>query len=83
MSQIKMGQANYGLLNSGGVVNGQEVNSLRESFNESFLSSQKELFSKTITQTIDGLTSMDEASRTMLKDGMVPLQNSMIELTSA
>lgn len=83
MSQIKMGQANYGLLNGGGVVNGQEVNSLRESFNESFLSSQKELFSKTITQTIDSLTSMDEASRTMLKDGMVPLQNSMIELNSA
>ena len=83
MSQIKMGQANYGLLNGGGVVNGKEVNSLRESFNESFLSSQKELFSKTITQTIDSLTSMDEASRTMLKDGMVPLQNSMIELNSA
>ena len=78
-----MGQANYGLLNGGGVVNGQEVNSLRESFNESFLSSQKELFAKTITQTIDSLTSMDEASRTMLKDGMVPLQNSMIELNSA
>jgi len=26
---------------------------------------------------------MDEATKTMLKDGMIPLQNSMVELESA
>ncbi len=83
ISQIKMGQANSSLIHGKGVVNRQETSRLRESLNESFMASQKEMFSKTVSQTIDGLSSMDEASRTMLKDGMVPLQNSMIELNAA
>lgn len=83
VSQIKMGQVNSGFLRGRGVIDRQEAQGLKETLNESFLSSQKEMFSKTLSSTINNLNNMDEASKTMLKDGMIPLQNSMIELNKA
>ena len=83
VSQIKMGQVNSGFLRGRGVIDRQEAQGLKETLNESFLSSQKELFSKTLSSTINNLNNMDEASKAMLKDGMIPLQNSMIELNKA
>ena len=83
VSQIKMGQVNSGFLRGRGVIDRQETQGLKETLNESFLSSQKEMFSKTLSSTINNLNNMDEASKAMLKDGMIPLQNSMIELDKA
>lgn len=78
-----MGQVNSSLLRGRGVIDRRETQGLKEALNESFLSSQKEAFSKTLSSTINNLNNMDEATKTMLKDGMIPLQNSMIELESA
>ena len=83
LSQIKMGQVNSSLLRGRGVIDRRETQGLKEALNESFLSSQKEAFSKTLSSTINNLNNMDEATKTMLKDGMIPLQNSMVELESA
>lgn len=83
ISQIKMGQVNSSLLRGRGVIDRRETQGLKEALNESFLSSQKEVFSKTLSSTINNLNNMDEATKTMLKDGMIPLQNSMVELESA
>lgn len=83
LSQIKMGQVNSSLLRGRGVIDRRETQGLKEALNESFLSSQKEVFSKTLSSTINNLNNMDEATKTMLKDGMIPLQNSMVELESA
>ena len=78
-----MGQVNSSLLRGRGVIDRRETQGLKEALNESFLSSQKEVFSKTLSSTINNLNNMDEATKTMLKDGMIPLQNSMVELESA
>lgn len=36
-----------------------------------------------MTKTIDGLDTLTEETRTMLKDGMIPCQNSLLGLTKA
>lgn len=83
VAQIKMGQVNSGFLRGRGIIDRRDQQGLKEALNENFLSSQKEAFSKTLSSTINNLNNMDEATKTMLKDGMIPLQNSMIELDSA
>ena len=83
VAQIKMGQINGGFLRGKGIIDQQETKGMKEALDESFLSSQKEMFSKTISSTINSLNNIDEASKTMLKDGMIPLQNSMLDLNTA
>ncbi len=56
---------------------------IKENIEGDFLASQKEVFSKSLNATIKNMDVLSESAKTMLSDGMVPLQNSMLNLEAA
>ena len=56
---------------------------IKENIEGDFLASQKEVFSKSLNATIKNMDALSESAKTMLSDGMVPLQNSMLNLEAA
>lgn len=81
LNQIKAGQ--YRSYNSqGGRTQASNYwANIKNTTNEAFVTSQKEYFSKSMNQTIDGLTNLQDSTKTLLKDGMIPLQNTFVDLT--
>lgn len=82
LSQIKLGQSNQDLIHGANDVRNYR-SGIVANVEESFIVAQKEAFSKSMTKTIDGLDTLTEETRTMLKDGMIPCQNSLLGLTKA
>lgn len=82
LSQIKLGQSNQDLIHGANDVRNYR-SGIVANVEESFIVAQKEAFSKSMTKTIDGLDTLTEETRTMLKDGMIPCQNSLLSLTKA
>ena len=82
LSQIKLGQFNQDLIHGANDVRNYR-SGIVANVEESFIVAQKEAFSKSMTKTIDGLDTLTEETRTMLKDGMIPCQNSLLSLTKA
>ena len=80
--QIKLGQSNQDLIHGANDVRNYR-SGIVANVEESFIVAQKEAFSKSMTKTIDGLDTLTEETRTMLKDGMIPCQNSLLSLTKA
>ena len=56
---------------------------IKENIEGDFLASQKEVFSKSLNATIKNMDALSESAKSMLSDGMVPLQNSMLNLEAA
>ena len=56
---------------------------IKENIEGDFLASQKEVFSKSLNATIKNMDALSESATSMLSDGMVPLQNSMLNLEAA
>lgn len=73
LNQIKAGQ--YRSYNTqGGRTQARNYwKNIKNTTNEAFITSQKEYFSKSMNQTIDGLTNLQDSTKTLLKDGMIPL----------
>lgn len=74
LAGVKSGQRQVKAANNGGLLT---------AVNDSLISGQKESFSKSLSQTINSLDTLTESSQTILRDGMIPFQNSLIELDSS
>lgn len=85
VNQVQQKLLNYNLYQSGNARQNTELynKGLKNSLQESFLSGQKELFTKKLNNTIENLQGLGDESKTLLKDGMVPLQNSLLNLSTA
>ena len=55
---------------------------IKENIEGDFLASQKEVFSKSLNATIKNMDALSESAKTMLSDGMVPLQNTLLNMTA-
>ena len=85
LTRIQQNLLNYNLYQSGAKQQNTKLykQGLANSLQENFEAGQKELFSKAMTNTINNLTGLGEESKTLLKDGMIPLQNSLLSLNQA
>lgn len=55
---------------------------IKENIEGDFLASQKEVFSKSLNATIKNMDALSESAKSMLSDGMVPLQNTLLNMTA-
>lgn len=55
---------------------------IKENIEGDFLASQKEVFSKSLNATIKNMDALSESAKTMLSDGIVPLQNTLLNMTA-